>query len=95
MVVDKNDECVELLKKEAYEFTVKEVIAVLLPDNPTSSAEIQKVAEILGDKGVNIDFLYNSFINKTNYLIIHVSDVQKTTEVFKAAGVYLYDKDRF
>lgn len=87
-IVDKTEECLDLLKN--YEFTSKDVIGVLLPHNPSSSEEIEKVAKILADNEVNIDFLYSSFIKKTNVLIIHVSDVDKASQALKAKGVYLY-----
>lgn len=89
-IVDKSEECMNLLKQRNYDITSKDVIGVLLPHNPSSSEEIEKVAEILADNHVNIDFLYSSFIKKTNVLIIHVSDVDKASQALKAKGVYLY-----
>ncbi|MFX1338077.1 MAG: hypothetical protein ACFFDK_05670 [Promethearchaeota archaeon] len=89
-IVDKSDECINLLKQKDYNFSSKDVIGVLLPHNPSSSEEIEKVAETLANNDVNIDFLYSSFIKKTNVLIIHVSDVEKASEALKAKGVYLY-----
>jgi hypothetical protein len=89
-IVDKSDECINLVKERNYDITSKDVIGVLLPHNPSSSEEIEKVAEILAANDVNIDFLYSSFIKKTNVLIIHVSDVDKASEALKAKGVYLY-----
>jgi len=89
-IVDKSEECMNLLKQRNYEITSKDVIGVLLPHNPSSSEEIEKVAIILADNHVNIDFLYSSFIKKTNVLIIHVSDVDKASQALKAKGVYLY-----
>lgn len=89
-IVDKSEECMNLLKQKDYENTSKDVIGVLLPHNPSSSEEIEKVAKILADNEVNIDFLYSSFIKKTNVLIIHVSDVDKASQALKAKGVYLY-----
>jgi hypothetical protein len=88
-IVDKTEECINLLKQN-YEITSKEVIGVLLPHNPSSSEEIEKVAKILADNDINIDFLYSSFIKKTNVLIIHVSDIEKTNQALKSKGVYLY-----
>jgi hypothetical protein len=88
-LLDKPNDAIKLLKEKDYEFSVKDVIAALLPDNPTSSEEIQKIAQVLGDNGVNIDFLYNSYINKTNYLVLHVSDNDKAKDVLKKSGIYL------
>ena len=89
-ILDKTEEALNLLKQKDYDISSKDVIGVLLPHNPSSSEEIEKVAEILAENSVNIDFLYSSFIKKTNVLIIHVSDVEKASEALKAKGVYLY-----
>ena len=91
-IVDKTEECINLLKQN-YEITFKEVIGVLLPHNPSSSEEIEKVAKILADNDINIDFLYSSFIKKTNILIIHVSDIEKTNQALLSKGVYLYKEN--
>ena len=89
-IVDKSEECINLLKIKDYNITSNEVIGVLLPHNPSSSEEIEKVAQIFADNRINIDFLYSSFIEKTNVLIIHVSDVEKANHALKSKGVYLY-----
>ena len=89
-IVDKPEECINLIKQRNYDISSKEVIGVLLPHNPSSSEEIEKVAKILADNNVNIDFLYSSFIKKTNVLIIHVSDVDKANQALKSKGVYLF-----
>lgn len=91
-IVDKTEECINLLKQN-YKITSKEVIGVLLPHNPSSSEEIEKVAKILADNDINIDFLYSSFLKKTNVLIIHVSDIEKTNQALISKGVYLYKEN--
>lgn len=92
-IVDKPEDCISILKHKDYDVDSKEVIGVLLPHNPSSSVEIEKVAEILADNGINIDFLYSSFIKKTNVMIIHVSDIEKARKALLSNGVYLYKKN--
>ena len=91
-IVNKPDEFLKLLTEKGFEYSTKEVISVLLPDNPTSSELIQKVAQVLGDNNINIDFLYSTFVKKGPVLIIHVSDNDKAGEILKANGIYLYEK---
>ncbi|MFW9898202.1 MAG: ACT domain-containing protein [Candidatus Thorarchaeota archaeon] len=90
-IVNKSDEFIKILEEKNYDYSTKEVIAVLLPDNPSSSEEIQKVAQVLGDNNVNIDFLYSTFLKKGPVLIIHVSDTDKAKEVLKSKRIYLYE----
>ncbi|MFX0070087.1 MAG: hypothetical protein ACFFAO_03265 [Candidatus Hermodarchaeota archaeon] len=92
-IVDKTEDCIKLLKQQNYDISSKEVIGVLLPHNPSSSEEIEKVAEILGENEVNIDFLYSTFVKKTNILVIHISDIEKASQALKSKGVYLFKED--
>jgi len=92
-IIDRPEECISILKNKNYDADIKEVIGVLLPHNPSSSVEIEKVAKILGDNEVNIDFLYSSFIKKTNVMIIHVSDIEKAKKALLSNGVYLYKEN--
>jgi len=90
-IVDKTKECIDLLNEKNYEFSKKEIICVLLPNNPTSSEEIEKVAKVLGDNEVNIDFLYTSFLKKSPLMVLHVSNIEKAQEVLKSSGLYLFE----
>lgn len=90
-IVDKTNEFIRLLNERNYEFSKKEITCVLLPNNPTSSEEIEKVAKVLGDNEVNIDFLYTTFLKKSPLLVIHLSDIEKGTEVLKKSGLYLFE----
>ncbi len=92
-IIDRPEECISILKNKNYDADLKEVIGVLLPHNPSSSVEIEKVAKILGDNEINIDFLYSSFIKKTNVMIIHVSDIEKAKKALLSNGVYLYKEN--
>jgi hypothetical protein len=89
-IVDRPEECISILKQKDYDIDSKEVVGVLLPHNPSSSDEIEKVANILADNEINIDFLYSSFIKKTNVMIIHVSDIEKANQALTSNGVYLF-----
>lgn len=91
-IVDKPDKCIDILQKKDYEFSKKKVVAIPLPDNPSSSQEIEKVAEILGSNKVNIDFLYSTFIKASPMLIIHVNDNKKAKKVLKAEGIYVLEE---
>ena len=92
-IVDRPEECISLLKRKDYNVEFKEVVGVLLPHNPSSSVEIEKVANILADNRININFLYSSFIKKTNVMIIHVSDIEKANQALTSNGVYLFKEN--
>ena len=92
-IIDRAEECISLLEQKNYDVDFKEVIGVLLPHNPSSSDEIEKVSKILADNEINIDFLYSSFIKKTNVMIIHASDIEKAKKALISNGVYLYKEN--
>ncbi len=94
-IVNKTNDCVKLLKTKKYDSSTAEIVAALLPNDKSGSEVIEKVAKVLGENSINIDFLYSTFVKKSNYLIIHVSDAKKGREVLKAAKVYVHEKDDF
>jgi hypothetical protein len=92
LIVDKPDDCIELLKTKNYIVSVTDVIGVLLPDNPSSAQEIQRVAETLGENNVNIDYIYSTFYKKNSLILIRTNDYEKAKNVLKKKGHYLLEK---
>ncbi len=94
-IVNKTADCMKLLKSKKYDASTTEIVAAVLPNDKTGSEVIEKIAKTLGENSINIDFLYSTYVKKSNYLIIHVSDAKKARDVLKAAKVYIYEKDDF
>jgi len=91
-LVNKPNDMISLLKKKNYEFSTETVLPVLLPDNPTSSELIQKVAQVLGENKININYLYSTFVEKGPMLILQVNDTNKAINALKSKKIYIYEK---
>ena len=84
-LVDKTDECIEILEKNNYDVSITEVIAVkMILSNNTK--ELREIAKILGENEVNIEYLYSALIKNESYLILRLDNNKKGKEVLKTKG---------
>jgi len=88
LLADKVDECIKVLKAENYLVSVTEVVAVEVPDEPGGLHEITK---ILGDVGVNIEYLYSTILKDEAIIVLRVDDLDKAVEALKDKGAKLLD----
>ncbi|WP_202320085.1 ACT domain-containing protein [Archaeoglobus neptunius] len=85
MVVDKTDEAYKALKEAGFTVRLTSVLAVEVEDKPGS---LHRIAEALGDAGVNIEYVYAFTSEQHKALIIfRVNDVEKAKEVLERLGV--------
>jgi hypothetical protein len=88
ILVDKPQECIELLKENNYEISATDVLAVKLPDDPKSLFDI---ANILGKNKVNIEYLYNTLVKNAILMIVRVDNNNKAQEVLNNEGFTLVE----
>jgi len=87
MIVDKTDDCVDLLKSKNYIISVTDVIIVVEP------IDIYEIANIMGENDINIEYIYSSTLLRAKTLIVlKVDDINKATEILKKKGVKLVEK---
>ncbi len=92
MIVDRTDECIDLLKRENYLVSVIEVIAVEIPDKPGA---LHGIAKILGDNGINIEYLYSTILKDEAIIVLRVSDNEKATNLLKEKKIKLANLNVF
>jgi len=92
ILVDKVDECIEILKKNNYLVTTTDVIAVDVPDKPGALYEISK---ILGDNSINIEYIYSTLVKDEAIIVLRIDNIDKAVEVLKKKGVKLIEKQEF
>ena len=81
-----------VLKDAGYIFSVTKVLAVEMPDTPGS---LSKVIRVLGDGGVNLEYMY-AFTSKkkgTAYTVLRVEDNETAVELLRKAGYRLVCQD--
>ena len=94
LLVDKPDECIEILKTSNYLVSITEVIAVAVADKPGS---LHMIAKALGSANINIEYIY-SVLAVTKHeaiIIIRIDDNKKAVEVLKGEGLALLDTADF
>jgi hypothetical protein len=87
VLVDKPEECIDLLEKNNYDISATTVLAVKL------SEELNKlfdVANVLGKSRVNIEYLYMTVVSGKTLMIVRVDDNDKAQEVLKKKGFILF-----
>ncbi|MEM2727299.1 MAG: ACT domain-containing protein [Archaeoglobaceae archaeon] len=90
MVVDKTEEAFNALKSAGFTVTLNEVLAVEVEDKP---GELHRISKVLGDEGINIEYVYAFTSEKHKALIIfRVDDIAKAKAVLEKLGVLFKGK---
>ena len=84
ILVDKTDECVEILKANNYLTTLTDIVAVEIPDKPGA---LYEVAKILGDNNVNIEYLYSTLIKENAMIVLRVDNNEKAVGILNNNGI--------
>ncbi|MFX1446384.1 MAG: ACT domain-containing protein [Promethearchaeota archaeon] len=92
ILVDKVDECIEVLKKNNYLVTTTDVIAVDVPDKPGA---LHEIAKLLGDNNINIEYIYSTLVKDEAIIVLRIDNIDKAVEVLKKKGIKLIEKQEF
>lgn len=86
IIVDDVYNASTVLKDEGYVFSITEVLAVEMPDEPGA---LSGIIRVLGENEVNIDYMYAFTARKKDaaYMILRVKDNKKAVSVLKASGI--------
>lgn len=91
-ITDDNKKAVAALKEGGFNTAVTDLVGFEVDDTP---GEMHKVMRILGDNGVNINYLY-SFTRssrKSAVILIKVDDNAKTADILRRNGINLVAED--
>ena len=86
LIVNDTEKTVDILRDASYAVTVTEVVAISIPDSP---GQLSRVLDVLGDSGVNIQYLY-AFIGKSDRsvsFVIRVDDNDNASSALNDAGI--------
>jgi hypothetical protein len=87
VLVNKPEECIELLEENDYEISATTVLAVKLSEDLNKLFDI---ASILGNNSINIEYLYMTVVAGKTLMIVRVDDNEKAQEVLKKEGFILF-----
>ena len=91
ILVDKPEQCVDLLDENNFTLSTTEVIAIRLNDNPNALYEIPKT---LGDNKINIDYFYSTLVKEEALLILRIEDqiIEEALNTLKEKGFTIVEK---
>ena len=86
LIVNDTDKTVEILREASYAVAVTDIVAISIPDTP---GQLSRVLDILGDSGVNLEYLY-AFIGRTDKsvsFVLRVDDNENASNALNDAGI--------
>jgi hypothetical protein len=92
LLVDKPDDCIDILDKNSYSNSAEMVLAVKLKSDHNTQG-LQEIAKLLGDNNINIEYIYSTLVKNEALLILRVDDNEKAKEVLKKDGFILEERD--
>ncbi len=89
MVVDNPDMAHSVLHDSGFTVSETSVLGVEMADVP---GQLAMIAEVLSEKGINIDYAY-AFVTKTEkaFLIIRVNDIKGAVKTLDSSNIKLLD----
>jgi len=87
---NKIDKCVEVLKEANYLVSLTDVIAVEIPDKPGA---LHEIAEILGEEGINIEYLYSTILKDEAIIVLRIDDIDKAVNILKNNNIKLLEAE--
>ena len=86
LIVDRPDEALDVLKNANFTLSETDVIAVEVSDSPGG---LSKVLNILGDAGINVEYMY-AFVEKSSnnaVMIFRIEDIEGAIKVLSDNNV--------
>ena len=89
MLVDKEEKCIEILRKQNYLVSETEVIAVKIPDKPGA---LHKISKVLAEEEINIEYIYSTLVKNEAIIILRVDDNKTAVKALKNDDIKVIDK---
>ena len=93
IIVDDVYKATTILKDEGYVHSVTPVLGVAIPDVPGG---LSQVLQVLGDAGINVEYMYAFLGGKTvdhAYMIFRVQDDQAAAAALRAKGIRCVEQE--
>ena len=84
IIVSDPDKCIEILRSVNYLVSETEVLAFEVEDKPGG---LHKSATILGENGINIEYLYSTLTSKKAIILMRVNFIEKAKDVLSKEGI--------
>lgn len=92
LLVDKPDDCIDILDKNNYSNSAEMVLAVKIKSENNTKG-LQEIAKVLGDNNINIEYIYSTLVKDKALLILRVDDNERAIEILKDDGFIIEERD--
>jgi len=86
LIVNDPEKCMALLKEENYLVSETEILALQIEDEPGA---LYKIAKLMGDNGINIEYIYSTLITGAAIILIRVNDLEKAIKILQKSQMKL------
>jgi hypothetical protein len=93
LLVNKPDQCIELLDEHDYPVSETEVIAVKMRTDDSNTRGLQEISKVMGENNINIDYLYTALVKNESYVIMKVDNNEKAIEILKKDGFIIEERE--
>lgn len=90
ILVDKPENCIEVLNENKYDISATDVLAIKIPDDFKNDT-LFDIANILGENKINIEYLYMTIVSNITLMIVRVDENEKAENILKNENYILID----
>ena len=90
ILVDKPENCIEVLNENKYDISATDVLAVKISDDFKNDT-LFDIANILGENKINIEYLYMTIVSNITLMIVRVDENEKAENILKNENYILID----
>ena len=94
ILVDKPDDCIDILDKNNYSNSAEMVLAVKIKSDHNTKG-LQEIAKVLGDNNINIEYIYSTLVKDEALLILRVDDNERAIKILKDDGFIIEERESF
>ena len=94
-LVDDPEKCIELLDKEGHIYSITEVLVVKVISKEGHTKGLQEISRILGNNGLNIEYLYSALAKDEPLLILRIDNNNKALNILKEKGFLSEEIEKF
>lgn len=87
IIVNKPDKCIDILRESNYLVSETEVLAFEVEDKPGG---LNRIATLMGDNEINIEYLYSTLTTKTAIILMRVNNIDKASEILEKEGIKIF-----
>ncbi|MHA1229125.1 MAG: ACT domain-containing protein [Candidatus Helarchaeota archaeon] len=87
IIVNDPDKCIKVLRDANYLVSETEVLAFEVEDKPGG---LHRIATLMGDNGINIEYLYSTLTSDKAIILMRVNDHNSAKKLLQEAGIKIY-----